>query len=1466
MKHLKQIKKAALASVLAASMVVSMFNFGSSNGRNGPKMEKEGVEEEVVDNKVGSYAASESALPDPEEAICSISNIAKAGSDHFDTMKVAETTKYSASDSIPFSARVCMPPALYGQFGTREAYGVWIRCTYCDRKFSSRENYGIHGCMSNECIGANEEYPEYKDSYIESYWISDNVPCKVVFHVTLPEGLSYNEDTVKLVHFENGEIDSSAYKKEVSGQELTVTIDDIKAEPFFSQDIALDSSYIRYPIILLFDAKMNDNTTVSNTATASVSYTYKGLEKTIDLGDLTVYASSLQLKNTDAAGNAIDGSKFVLYKEKLVYNSANIGVPEYFEVAESESINGLLTFTGLGKGKYKLVQTEAPAGFKKMNSLIFSVDMTGKDGSITSLSVTDKSGNPMSWDADSETGVINAEIENERDTNQTKEIHAEVKYSYDGNIEPDYTERLENTVHILEEDGEISTYGISERKKTGYEFDYISVNGEEVDELPEFVHDGDVIIYHYVKDMDLKKTLRATVRYYKDDSQASWMTYSKEVGYFETMLPTDGISDKEDSFQGYKLSKITVDGKEVQSLPEEVKESAVICFYYVTDDEQTKTLTASVQHILIDYSTKAEKLQEDDTFTYSKDVRVVDSSTIDASEIPVKEYNGFKTAYYYVNGSRKDLKQWPLVKIPDGAAVKIYYTMDPSVTVTWSAKVQYKLGDTIQDEMTVESDPANPYLFETGTVVFGTDKISEKTYKGWKLSSITVNGHEVAELPKTLQDGDTVVYNYVPVSSSVTIRYVDENGESVADDIILSGTYGQAYETEQKTLEGYDFASVNGNKEGTFGEENSIVTYHYQRKRMPFTVKYVDRDTGSEIADAYSSFVYYGETYETAAKDISGYELSGDNGKTSGEYGTEPVEVIYYYTKAPVNLTVRHVFEDSPELDRTEVISKKPGESYSTESLDIPGYVCTSATGMTAGIVSEDITVIYYYEAVKTKVTVQYVDEEGTPIDSPVTLKGKYGEPYETVQKKIDGYTFVSSTGNTNGTFGVSNINVIYSYKEAVASLVVQYVDEDGNEIAGQDEESYNFYSNYSVSPKEITGYNYKEVASTSAPAEGTMTANTVTVVFVYQPKDVSITIRHVDESGKEIAAKETITRQYKESYTTSPKEITGYVLTETPDNASGQVLAEDFTVTYVYAIDDSNTKTLSATVRYSLAGRLQDEDEETITKTVQVLSKETALSTDSIHEKSYEGWILDYITINDEERFNTLPETVEDKDVVIFVYKKASASVTVLYQDEEGREIKAAKTLTGKYGDSYNIDTDEIEGYDLVSDSGNTAGEMKGNITVVYTYRLKDMSVAVKYVDEDGKEIADAKEISGKYGQAYTDSAIDISGYTLVSGRNASGTFGDGKDEIIYTYEKEVLSVTVRYVDEEGKEIAGEDKENKEFGESYKTSAKDIAGYVLKENPENATGVMGDEKITVTYVYEPKTITVTVKYIDNYK
>ena len=48
-----------------------------------------------------------------------------------------------------------------------------------------------------------------------------------------------------------------------------------------------------------------------------------------------------------------------------------------------------------------------------MNSLIFDIDMEGNDGKITELSIKDKSGKKLPWNANIETGVISAIVTNQ---------------------------------------------------------------------------------------------------------------------------------------------------------------------------------------------------------------------------------------------------------------------------------------------------------------------------------------------------------------------------------------------------------------------------------------------------------------------------------------------------------------------------------------------------------------------------------------------------------------------------------------------------------------------------------------------------------------------------------------------------------------------------------------------------------------------------------------------------------------------------------------------------------------------------------------------------------------------------------------------------------------------------------------------------------------------------------------------
>lgn len=256
-----------------------------------------------------------------------------------------------------------------------------------------------------------------------------------------------------------------------------------------------------------------------------------------------------------------------------------------------------------------------------------------------------------------------------------------------------------------------------------------------VESLPESVHDGDAIVYHYIKDAAKTKNAQTTVIYYKEHSVTeSWImesqqTVTKEVGYFETEMSTDGISDKADEFDGYKLSKITVNGEEVMSLPSKVRDGSKICYYYVNDDNSTKTLTATVQHILIDNNGN-ELLQDDDTFTYMEEVSASSESRFKASNIPTKDYYGFKVRDYYVGTSKHSVSAWQNTsKILTGAEVRIYYVLDYSILIQWSAEVQHRRGDEVETE-TFQTNNNNPYLLESGVIPFKTDKIKPKSYDG----------------------------------------------------------------------------------------------------------------------------------------------------------------------------------------------------------------------------------------------------------------------------------------------------------------------------------------------------------------------------------------------------------------------------------------------------------------------------------------------------------------------------------------------------------------------------------------------------------------------------------------------------------------------------------------------------------------------------------------------------------------
>lgn len=132
------------------------------------------------------------------------------------------------------------------------------------------------------------------------------------------------------------------------------------------------------------------------------------------------------------------------------------------------------------------------------------------------------------------------------------------------------------------------------------------------------------------------------------------------------------------------------------------------------------------------------------------------------------------------------------------------------------------------------------------------------------------------------------------------------------------------------------------------------------------------------------------------------------------------------------------------------------------------------------------------------------------------------------------------------------------------------------------------------------------------------------------------------------------------------------------------------------------------------------------------------------------------------------------------------------------------------------------------------------------------DLTEIHTIIDADGNETEYAyKPSRGKVGTKYTTKPMDIPGYKLVEKpKNATGEYT--KDDITVEYFYKIIepNLTVKYVDENGKELHKPITSKGVYDENYDTDEKAFDGYELVAIPSNASGTFGEDDIVVTYVY----------------
>lgn len=154
-------------------------------------------------------------------------------------------------------------------------------------------------------------------------------------------------------------------------------------------------------------------------------------------------------------------------------------------------------------------------------------------------------------------------------------------------------------------------------------------------------------------------------------------------------------------------------------------------------------------------------------------------------------------------------------------------------------------------------------------------------------------------------------------------------------------------------------------------------------------------------------------------------------------------------------------------------------------------------------------------------------------------------------------------------------------------------------------------------------------------------------------------------------------------------------------------------------------------------------------------------------------------------------------------------------------------------------------------------------NKVVIYLNILavQGEDVTVEYVNENGESIHVSQLISGDIGDEYDatmeEYKLAIDKYTLDESKlpaNAVGTFSNEAKTVTYVYNKiDGAPITVKYLDENGTEIAEADTLTGKIDAPYETTPKEISGWVVDENklPTNKTGNFTAEGQTVTYTYK---------------
>lgn len=285
-----------------------------------------------------------------------------------------------------------------------------------------------------------------------------------------------------------------------------------------------------------------------------------------------------------------------------------------------------------------------------------------------------------------------------------------------------------------------------------------------------------------------------------------------------------------------------------------------------------------------------------------------------------------------------------------------------------------------------------------------------------------------------LEDGaDVKVHHYKIIDGQ-------ETTEQLFEDEILSGKIGEKYSTSAKSegLGFYKYIKTVGAPSGTYNKESKTIIFYYELKDTNVIIKYVDENNNDLIPEEKGTGKInskYTANAKTEQDDsiFKKYNLESEPVQSIILSGTNENIIVFKYSLKKTTIKVHYYeIDTNNKLSEDIELSGKVGEEYTTLSKKIDNWELVAIPENAKGILDlENEDVIYYYQKVNGKLTINYIDDNGNTLLPSEEFIKQTGTGYQTEAKTIENYELSKVIGNEKG---------IHTKEDSVVTYVYEYV------------------------------------------------------------------------------------------------------------------------------------------------------------------------------------------------------------------------------------------------------------------------------------------------------------------------------------------------------------------------------------------------------------------------------------------